>query len=189
MRLDTIRHFPEHLGRMWEYRIIAEIYDRRLSMVLEDLVTVMNNQYLSTMDGDGCRRREEILGIVCNPTDTLDERIRRIKGYYSSNRPYTVKKVKEILCSMCGEGNYTLRIDRSVRDIRVGIALNTVNMVDHVREIMGHIRPANMTLAVMVLYNDHRDLAYESHGALAAYTHGGLRTDPALDRTDYGEGA
>ena len=48
---------------------------------MDNMQKVFKNQFLNTLDEDGCAMHEQILGIGANPVDTLEDRRRRIRGY------------------------------------------------------------------------------------------------------------
>lgn len=176
-----INYWPEHIAELRELIAQDAAGDEELRLLWIAAGGTMNSMYISTMTADDCAAVEEMLGITPNVADTLDDRRRRIKGYYASSLPYTQNKLVEVLNVLCGSSNgYTLMVSPSTYTISVGVKLANVRLYDNVAEIVGRMVPANIIRNVFVVFNRHRQLHRYTHGELAAYTHEQLRSDPAL---------
>lgn len=175
MTVNTELFFPEHIADMREFRELAKSYDKSLQPVWEVFDSIYKNRFFDTLDEEGCARHEKLLGISANPIDELDDRRRRIKGYYTSNLPYTEKKMNEVLTAMCGEDGYDLVIDKRLKTITVNIKLNSISLVNNVEELMKRMRPCDMVLAVEIIYNIYARFRTMTHEAMGGYTHEQLR--------------
>ena len=89
-------YWPEHIGNMKEFKEISKAADIEIKRLWEALKSVLDNRYLTSMDADECAELETMLGIVPLPDDTLEDRVRRVKGYFVSNLPYTQNKLIEV---------------------------------------------------------------------------------------------
>lgn len=176
----VLHYFPPHIKNIKEFEEISKSYDAVINSLWTDMGVVFDNNFFDTMDADECSRREQMLGIVPNPLDTLDDRRRRIKGYSASNLPYTEKKMHDVLSAMCGQEGYELVIDKSAKTLFVGIKLNSVQMVDNARELMRNMAPATMSVTARILYNIHSQFHTWTHAEMAEYTHYQLRNDASL---------
>jgi len=179
----VLHYFPPHIKNIEEFEEISKAYDAVINSLWTDMGVVFDNNFFDTMDADECSRREQMLGIVPNPLDTLNDRRRRIKGYSASNLPYTEKKMHDVLSAMCGQEGYELVIDKSAKTLFVGIKLNSVQMVDNARELMRNMAPADMSVTAQILYNIHSQYRSMTHEEMGAYTHHQLRTDASLMQT------
>ena len=138
MIVDTLHYYPKRIQEIKEYIRLSTGVDAKLTAVWGEIERITKNMYLDTMDEDTCLMWEKILNITANPLDSLDDRRGRIKGYFASNLPYTEKKMREVLQSMCGEGGYDLVIPQLIMcmlcKLRVCICPeNTVCIVDDPR--------------------------------------------------------
>lgn len=175
MTVDTLHWFPLHIQNMDAFKEVAKAYDYLLKIAADDISIVLDNQFLDTLTEEGVALRERILGIVPGPTDSLEERRQRIKGYYASDLPYTENKLDDVLSAMCGPDNYSLDVDGSTYSIVVKIKLNAINLVNNVYDVLYRMKPSNMMLTVILMYNRHEILALYPHCVLAFYTQGELR--------------
>lgn len=177
---NTEHYFPGHIREIEEFQEISKAYDSLLNTAWNDMGTVFDNNHIDTMDADECSRREAMLGITPSPLDTIEDRRRRIKGYYASNLPYTEKKMHDVLSAMCGQDGYQLTIDKPAKTLVAGIRLNSVQMVENARELMRMMAPADVTVTARILYNIHARFRVLTHAELNAYTHYQLRNDVAF---------
>lgn len=175
MRVDTKLYFPGHIADIKEFQELAYSFDSMLQPLWEVMKRIHDNQYIDTLDDYGCRMHEGILGISVNPIDELDDRRRRIKGYYTSNLPYTSKKMNEVLTAMCGKDGYDLVIDAKLSRVTVNIKLNSVSLINNVYELIRQMIPASMVLSVEIIYNIHARFRSMTHEAMGQYTHEELR--------------
>lgn len=177
MDMNTIHWFPTHISEMAEFREIAKAYDYLLQQAFDSLQKVLNNEFLETLDEDGCEMQERILGITVNVMDTIEERRRRIRGYYASDLPYTENKVKQVLTAMCGQDGFEMIVNSAIYQVDIQIRLNSMNLVNNVREITRKMIPANMVVNVNIIYNIHQSFISFSHANLTKYTHRQIRED------------
>ena len=178
---DINGYFPLHIENMEEFQQIATSYNDLIEEVWQELERTYDNNYLDTMDAVECSRHEEILGIHPNPGDSLDDRRRRIKGYYASDLPYTKLKLNESLKAMCGDGFYHLTVNTVEKTVTVGLELESVPMISIVTEILQRMVPADMVIRVYVIYNRYREFKTHTHGQLRAYSHLQIRQAEVFD--------
>lgn len=95
-------YWPEYIGNMKEFKEISKAADIEIKRLWGALKSVLDNRYLTSMDAEECSELETMLGIVPLPDDTLEDRVRRVKGYFVSNLPYTQNKLIEVLNVLCG---------------------------------------------------------------------------------------
>lgn len=177
MDINTIHWFPNHIADMRDFQEIAKAYDYLLMQAMDNMQKVFKNQFLNTLDEDGCAMHEQILGIGANPVDTLEDRRRRIRGYYASDLPYTENKLRQVLSAMCEKNGFEMIVDEKKYQVDIQIRLNSVNMVNNVREIARKMIPANMVVNVNIIYNIHQRFQIFTHADLSKYTHEQLRSD------------
>lgn len=174
-----IKHYlPDIIHQIREYQEIEKKYDHNIAIVLSKLNQIEGNRFLDGLDEYGCERNEQILGIVPRLADTLEDRRRRIRGYYTSNKPYTIKKLREVLGAMCGENGYILKVDTENYIVKVAIKLESRRLVDNTDELVRKMVPANLLVDVYLLYNQNISFKKYTHGELKQYTHYQLRNNP-----------
>lgn len=171
-------YWPEHIREIKEFKEISKAADIEIKRLLEALKSVLNNRYLTSMNAGECTELENMLGIASLPDDTLEDRVRRIKGYFVSNLPYTQSKLIEVLNVLCGgPENYVLLVEPGQYAIHVGVKLASVRLTDNVREIVNNMVPANMVRDVYVVFNRWRRFKSVTWGELKNETWKGLHED------------
>lgn len=91
--------------------------------------------------------------------------------------PYTVRRLKQLLETLCGEDGYRMALSYGEYLLEVKVALTAKRNLSAVQELLREVVPANMVVSCTLLYNQHRTLAGFTHARLAAYTHRGLREE------------
>lgn len=182
MTIDTLHYYPRHIQEMREYIRLTAVVDLELLKVWDAIRLIEANMFLDTMDEDTLLRHENFLGIIASPIDTLDDRRRRIKGYFASNLPYTEKKLTEILTAMCGEDNFELVIDTYLGTVDINIRLNSIRLVENCYDVIRKAAPADMIVKAKILYNTHGRLRSLTHEQLGRYTHYQLRNESIFPR-------
>lgn len=153
IEVDTERYLPLHIADMEEFKKIAKTYDKYLKLVWESLQKEELNRFLSTMDESECERWEKLLNIVTSPSDTLEDRVNRIRGYHISDLPYTANKLDEVLKAVCGADSYKLKIDNTHQSVDCSVKLSSIQMIDVIFDLIRKRVPANMIVKVYALYN------------------------------------
>ena len=177
MIIDTLHYYPKRIQEIKEYIRLSAGVDAKLTAVWGEIERITKNMYLDTMDEDTCLMWEKILNITANPLDSLDDRRGRIKGYFASNLPYTEKKIREVLQSMCGEGGYDLVIDTKTGMVDIFIMLSNTRLIDNTYDVIRKMAPADMIVRARIVYNTHSIFRAYTHAELAKYTHYQLRND------------
>lgn len=170
-------YLPDIIHQIREYQEIEKKYDHNIVTAISQLNRIEQNRFLDGLDEYGCERNEQILGIIPDPSDTLEDRRRRIRGYYTSNKPYTIKKLREVLRAMCGENGYILTVDTENYIVKVAIKLESRRLVDNADELVRRMVPANLIVDVYLLYNQNISFKKYTHGELKKYTHYQLRNN------------
>lgn len=170
-------YLPDIIHQIREYQEIEKKYDHNIVTAISQLNRIEQNRFLDGLDEYGCERNEQILGIIPDPSDTLEDRRRRIRGYYTSNKPYTIKKLREVLGAMCGENGYILTVDTENYIVKVAIKLESRRLVNNADELVRRMIPANLIVDVYLLYNQNISFKKYTHGELKKYTHYQLRNN------------
>lgn len=167
-------------GFMQEYAEMRELMDAQqpdADAFNDGVSRVWANQFISDADDYGVNRWEKMLGITPKATDTLDERKFRILSWWTSELPYTSRKLEEHLSELCGVDNYKVTIDNKNYRITIKLGLSNQTNYDDVVEMVERIVPANMERYVQIMFNSHNVWAVYTHEQMATRTHELLRTE------------
>lgn len=176
-RVNLINRLPPFLQNKEEYIQTFKTKDVQFILLWEKINECFKNLYLHELTEYGVKRWEKIMRITPKASDTLDDRRFRIINRYLTNVPYTYRKIKHILNTLCGENGYKLELNHINYELRVKLELYSKKQIDEVKVILRRIIPANLVLEVSILYNQHSTLSRIKHGQLKSMTHKTIREE------------
>ena len=174
---DMLAHLPEIVAEIREIRALAVPVDTELRALEKAMKDLQNNQFIETMTEYGCRRWEAMLGITPQDTDTLEDRRFRIRARFNEEPPYSRQVIKRKLDELCGRDGYVIEQNAEEYLFRIKIALTGKKQLAEVSELLERVLPANLQLAVELLYNSYQKLGARTCGELTAFTYAGLREE------------
>lgn len=72
--VDVIQYFPAHIAKVTEFQQIAGAYDEELRLSWDQIGMALANMFISTANSQGLSYFEDLLGIVPDPSSTLEGR-------------------------------------------------------------------------------------------------------------------
>lgn len=173
-----IEYLPDFLAEYREYQLIFGVLWNEISekdnSILKRTDRALLDTFISETDLAGVKRWEQMLHIVPNAEETLAERRESIRSKMAGRRPFTLRKLKEILDGLVGVGEYTMEMTGTFQ-LTIKMALTSKYQRGSVQALVRKVAPANVQLVMDLLYRQHKDLAPLTHAQLASYTHTELR--------------
>lgn len=176
MKSDLTAHLPEHIGVIREFQEYGTVGDIELDRIWAAIAQELKNSFIDTMDEDECAARERMLGVTLYPGERLEDRRRRLRGYYVSGLPYTEKKLEDVLTALCGGKDFTLTVARDRYEATIELRLSARGLQENITEIARKMLPANMSLSVTILFNRWQRFKRLRWGEVRRETWGGLMT-------------
>lgn len=177
-----IEYLPPFLAEYREYQRLFDVLWDEISekngSILKRTDRALMNTFITEADLDGVRRWEQMLHIVPNAEETLEERREDIRIKMAGRRPFTFRKMQEILDDLIGAGEYSMEMTDTF-ELTIKVALTSKYQRKAVQTLARSVVPANIVLALDLLY--HQQLEYDgiyTHAQLASYTHSQLREEP-----------
>ena len=118
----------------------------------------------------GIARREKILKIQPQDTDSLEDRKFRVLTKWYDDCPYTNQDLINRLDNLLGNGNYTLVILPETMELKCLVELTRKQMYNDFEQLLEEIVPLNMTIDIGLRYNQHDTLHGFTHDYLHTYT-------------------
>jgi hypothetical protein len=118
---------------------------------------------------------------VPQDTDTLDERRFKVLTRINTQLPFSVRRLRQQLATLCGENGYKLEVGGGKYTLSVKVALTAKRNQQAVEGLLADIVPANMVCTTSLLYNQHADLTRFTHAQLALLTHFEIREEVLPD--------
>lgn len=171
------KYLPEVLKTIKEFQELASTEDVEIATLWQTLQDAFDDQFVNDATEDGVERWESLLSIVPKGTDNLDVRKFRILSRLSEQVPYTYTSLETSLIALCGENGYMLELLNGTYTLEVKVELTAKQKFDEVQELLDRVVPANLTIDLSLLYNQHQDFTVYTHAQLVAYTHDQLRNE------------
>ena len=117
------------------------LYCRKIKIIQE---LCLNNYYIKTCSLERLAEYEQICGILTN--ERLDENIRREQVILAFNfvLPYTIVKLKEILNSTCGIGNWVLKQNVDKYEMQIQVKESYTDMIEILQQTLYYIIPCHI---------------------------------------------
>ncbi len=156
-----IEYLPEFMREFREIKFLTGKEEEQAERLWAVLESIWANQYIETLDEEGCRRWEGILKIHFRGYRSLKERRDAILSKMAEQRPFTVRTLKQTLTTLCGEDGFTvdLRPNDYWLEIKVRVAAERPNrdaagLLRAVNSYIDRVIPCNLTF-VSSLFDRH----------------------------------
>ena len=181
MRKKLQDYLPPILLKTYEFPLLCDTEQPEIDRLRDAADAVLDAQFISTAGEYGIARYEKIFGITPMDTDTLDERRFKVLTRINTQLPFSVRRLRQQLATLCGEDGYKLEVGGGKYMLSVKVALTAKRNQQAVEELLANIVPANMVCTTSLLYNQHADLTRFTHVQLAALTHFAIREEVLPD--------
>ena len=181
MRKKLQNYLPPILLKTYEFPLLCETEQPEIDRLHDAADAVLDAQFISTAGATAIARYEKIFGITPMDTDTLDERRFKVLTRINTQLPFSVRRLRQQLATLCGEDGYKLELDGDRYTLTVKVALTAKRNQQAVEELLADIVPANMVCTTSLLYNQHADLTRFTHAQLALLTHFEIREEVLPD--------
>ena len=181
MRKKLQDYLPPILLKTYEFPLLCDTEQPEIDCLRDAADAVLDAQFISTAGGTAIARYEKIFGITPMDTDTLAERRFKVLAKINAQLPFSVRRLRQQLATLCGEDGYKLELNGDRYTLTVKVALTAKRNQQAVEELLADIVPANMVCTTSLLYNQHADLTRFTHAQLALLTHFEIREEVLPD--------
>lgn len=181
MRKKLQDYLPPILLKTYEFPLLCDTEQPEIDRLHDAADAVLDAQFLGTAGEYAIQRYEKIFGVVPQDTDTLDERRFKVLTRINTQLPFSVRRLRQQLETLCGADGYKLELDGDRYTLTVKVALTAKRNQQAVEELLADIVPANMVCTTSLLYNQHADLTRFTHAQLALLTHFEIREEVLPD--------
>ena len=106
MRKKLQDYLPPILLKTYEFPLLCETEQPEIDRLHDGADAVLDAQFLSTAGEYAISRYEKIFGVVPQDTDTLDERRFKVLTRINTQLPFSVRRLRQQLETLCGEDGY-----------------------------------------------------------------------------------
>ena len=129
-----------------EMQEITETEDIEFNWLIDILIEMLNNQFITTCDEEGIARFEQLLQTIPYSNDSLEQRINRVLVLWNNKVPYTMKTLKQMLETLCGTNGYQVILNNNAYGLLINTYFNDTNMLKALNDMLNRVVPANLTI-------------------------------------------
>ena len=111
MRKKLQDYLPPILFKTYEFPLLCETEQPEIDHLHDAADAVLDAQFLSTAGEYAIQRYEKIFGITPMDTDTLDERRFKVLTRINTQLPFSVRRLRQQLATLCGADGYKLEVN------------------------------------------------------------------------------
>ena len=111
---------------------------------------LLDHQFILTAGHLGLSRWEKLLGILPKREDSLEIRRNRILLRLREQLPFTLRRLRQVLEALCGEGKATAETEDYLLKVTVDLAAQPY--LEDVTELLLRMTPANLLLSLYLLF-------------------------------------
>ena len=172
-----IDYLPPFMREYAEMKQIMSAEQPEFDNLYDSCEQMLSDQFIMYASENGVKRWESIMRVTPKDTDSLETRRFRLLTKLHQELPYTMRKLKESLTTLCGAGNFFIDLQPENYHIEIRLALKNADDYKEVVDLLVKMIPANLTQWVQIMYNNHELLGQFTHAEMAAYTHEQLRNE------------
>ena len=153
-----IHYLPPFVQEYVEIQEIMKTEQHETDLLWIATEGVFADQFIQDATINGVSRWESMLGISPKGTDTLDERKFRVLSKLNQELPYTLRKLEQVLTTLCGPDGYSIELNAAEYNIEVKLGIANHNNYGEVERILKAMIPANLTQVIILLFNRWEDI-------------------------------
>lgn len=136
---------PPTVKNLKDFEEIANVENKNFNKVRMQIIDIFNNRFVHLANEQGIARWEKMLEIQRRRTDTLEERRQRVLAKINNKLPYTMRTLKQLLNSLCGENNYGIFLDPEEFELHLEL-YSKINDVVNLKNTLEAMIPLNIWL-------------------------------------------
>ena len=167
--VDVLDYLPKVVKTIKEFEVLGDAENPEINNLWLDNQIVLNNQFINTLDEQGCARWEKMLDITPKGTATIEDRRLAILARINASLPYTYRQLENFLRNICAD-DYTMTLDNENYTLTVLLSLSRQNQFDEVSNLLARVIPANLICNVSLKYNQYKIIKPYRYRLLVNYT-------------------
>ena len=167
--VDVLDYLPKVVKTIKEFEVLGDAENPEINNLWLDNQIVLNNQFINTLDEQGCARWEKMLDITPKGTATIEDRRLAILARINASLPYTYRQLENFLRNICAD-DYTMTLDNANYTLTVLLSLSRQNQFDEVSNLLAKVIPANLICNVGLKYNQYKIIKPYRYRLLVNYT-------------------
>lgn len=149
--------YPEVILDIDEINAIYEAEEHTGGELTKEIEYTDNDIAISTATQRGIKRREEVLKIKAQDTESLDDRRFRVLIKWYDDYPYTLNDLISRMDNLLGENNYMIAVNTDDMTMQCLLELKRRQMYDEFVKLLEEIVPVNVVLEVSLRYRQWKE--------------------------------
>lgn len=175
--MELLEYLPDFMAGLKEIQEMVKAEQPDISAAIQAVREAPDDFFITTLSPSGAKRWEEMLDLPVQESAPIADRRFRILTKATEQRPFTLRHLKDLMTTLCGEDGFTVAMASSTFTLTVRVALEAKQNYDDVDTLLNRIVPENLILDLSLMYNQHQTISVFTHAQLAAYTHNQLRNE------------
>lgn len=144
--------YPEIILEIDEIKAIYDAEEDVGTAVTKEIENTDLDIAISTATENGIGRREKVMGIKAQDTDTINDRRFRVMIKWYDDYPYTLNDLLKRMDNLLGEGKYTIAVNTDDMTMQCLLELTRRQMYDEFVKLLEDIVPVNIALDISLRY-------------------------------------
>lgn len=175
--MELLEYLPDLMAVLKEIQEMIKAEQPDISAAIQAVRETPDDFFITTLSPSGAKRWEEMLDLPVQESAPIADRRFRILTKATEQRPFTLRRLKDLMTTLCGEDGFTVAMVSSTFTLTVRVALEAKQNYDDVDTLLNRIVPENLILDLSLMYNQHQTISVFTHAQLVAYTHNQLRNE------------
>jgi len=175
--MELLDYYPEFMAELKEIQELAKAEQPEIAAAIQTVRDAPNDFFITELSPAGAKRWEEMLNLPVQEDTPIADRRFRILTKSTEQRPFTMRRLKELMTSLCGADGFTVAFVNSTFTLTVRVALGVKQNYDDVDAMLARIVPSNLILDLSLLYNTYDILSAYTYDQLSAFTYDQLRNE------------
>lgn len=150
--IDLYPLLPTTVNEYKEFQEITRVESDNFNKARKQLIDIFKFRFVHETNEKGVLLWEKMLKIKRRTTDSLEERKIRILTKINNKLPYTMRSLRQLLNSLCGEENYKVLLDPQTYELHFEF-YNRITDVHHLKKTLEEMIPLNVWLHFLYVIN------------------------------------
>lgn len=160
-------YLPPVLQDVRELQQITATENPELNQLNQCIDDALADAYLNDMTLNGIKRWESMLHIA--PSGTLDDRRKAIILRLNEMLPYTIRRLRQMLASICGDDGYSVAVDGYTLTVRLPAL--SYHVAWAVYDTLARVVPANMQNIIRLVFQSPAPVGISTISKLGVTLH------------------
>lgn len=153
--MNFLKFITKLLNKVYRLDKFIEVWLAPISIEVARLYNqvsaIKNNYFFDTLDADGCRHYEKLLGLVTDESVSLEDRRSRIQAKWLSNNHNNIALIQSV-CNSWKNGEISADFIEGVIRLTFIGAYGTPDDLDSLRYAVNEIKPAHIPYILLFRY-------------------------------------